>query len=45
MFGDWILMIVEKWKQFWCIHDYKPNFHLDFRTRQCVKCGKLEDKF
>lgn len=45
MFGDFILKIKEKWKQFWCIHDYRPNFHLDFRTRQCIKCGKLENKF
>ena len=23
MFGDIVLFIKEKWKQFWCIHDYK----------------------
>ena len=42
MFGDLILKIKEKWKQFWCIHDYKPNFHLEFRWRQCTKCGRIE---
>lgn len=45
MIGDIILAIRQWWKQLWCIHEYKPNSHLDFRTRQCVKCGKLENKF
>ena len=44
MFGDLILKIKEKWKQFWCIHDYKPSFHLEFRWRQCAKCGGMKNK-
>ena len=42
MFGDLVLYIREKWKQFWGIHDYRPDFHCDFRWRRCIKCGKLE---
>ena len=42
MFGDTILVIKQWWKQFWCIHDYRPNFYCDFRYRQCTKCGRVE---
>lgn len=43
MFGDLILKIKEKWKQFWCIHDYKPSFYGGHRYyRQCIKCKKLK---
>ena len=43
MFGDLILWIREKWKQFWCIHEYQQ--HDCGPTRlwyECKKCGKVK---
>jgi hypothetical protein len=43
MFGDLILKIKEKWKQFWCIHDYKQHYvHQVGRSYdECSKCGRI----
>jgi hypothetical protein len=46
MFGNIILYFKEKWQQFWCIHDYKPD-RIGIATglsynRVCCKCGKVE---
>ena len=43
MFGDIVLFIKEKWKQFWCVHNYK---HRDLPANcshyYCTKCGKIK---
>ena len=47
MFGNLILKFRIKWKQFWCIHNYKYTYHSDygqegFDIYRCDKCGKQE---
>ena len=43
MFGDFILWFREKWKQFWCIHDYQYTGPIDYRYEMCTKCGRLKN--
>ena len=44
MFGDLILWIREKWKQFWCIHEYEYKFVTRVHCyEQCKKCGKVKE--
>ena len=45
MFGDLILKLKVNWKQFWCVHDYKYTYHINYGQQgfdiyQCIKCGK-----
>ena len=48
MFGDAILKLRTKWKELWCIHDYKYLYQVDcgpylgFDLYRCTKCGKVK---
>ena len=44
MLGDIILWIKKMWKQFWCIHAYKPtrSFMIGCSWEVCDKCDKLK---
>lgn len=45
MFGDMVLYVKLKWRQFWCIHNYKydPIGSDVCRTilRECTKCERI----
>ena len=47
MLGDLILYLRLKWKQFKCIHEYKPDrigiITGLYNGRVCEKCCKFED--
>lgn len=43
MFGDFVLFVKSKWRQFWCIHEYKLHCVTRFHFyEECKKCGKLK---
>lgn len=43
MFGDIVLFLRKKWKQCWCIHDYKyRDLPANCSHFYCTKCGKIK---